>query len=136
MKPSGAGKAGPTQAADQASRPRQSLVGLRDQSAQLLAAFLGREPLVRACVYRLRRKCGKASCACAAGGALHSSQVITWRTGGRKRPRTLSPREQLELPRLVARHRRYRRARARLIQLHAEMLAVIDRLEALRSREP
>lgn len=121
---------------DQASRLRLSLCRLRDETARLLQVFLGREPLVRGSVYELRRKCGKPSCACATSGALHSCMAITWRDGGRKRLRSLSPKEQVELAQLTERYRAFRRTRARLVEMHTQMLDLIDTLEALRCREP
>lgn len=122
---------------DRASRLRRSLCRLRDEAARLLDIFLGREPLVRGSVYELRRKCGKSSCACAAGEALHSCVAITWRDdAGRKRLRSLSSKEQVEMTRLTKRYRRFRRARAGLVKLQAQILDIVDKLEVLRRREP
>ncbi len=123
-------------ARDRASRLRQSLCRLRDEAARLLEVFLSREPHVRGSVYELRRKCGKPSCACATGGALHCCMAITWSERGRKRLRSLGPAEQAKLTRLTERYRVLRRARARLVDVHTQMLDVVDRLEALRRREP
>jgi hypothetical protein len=119
-----------------ASRLRQSLARLREETAHLLEVFMRREPVVRGSVYELRRKCGKASCACASGEALHATKVISWSSDGRKHLRALSPREQLDMAHLVSGHRRLRRARARLVELQAEILVVVDKLESLRRREP
>ena len=121
---------------DRASRLRQSLGRLRDETARLLDVFLDRAPLVRGSVYELRRKCGKPSCACASGKTLHSCMAITWRDGGRKRLRSISPKEEMELSRLTQRYRRFRTARAQLVELHAKVLDVIDQLEAARRLEP
>jgi len=92
--------------------------------------------LMRGSVYELRRKCGKPSCACRDGVLLHSCMAITWSDAGRKRLRSLSPKEEVELVRLTENYRRFRRARARLVELHAKMLAVVDQLEEARRREP
>jgi hypothetical protein len=62
--------------------------------------------------------------------------AITWSDAGRKRLRSLSPKEEVELVRLTENYRRFRRARARLVELHAKMLAVVDQLEEARRREP
>ena len=121
---------------ERASRLRQSLHRLRNETATLLDIFMSRAPLVRGSVYELRRKCGKPSCACASGKALHSCMAITWSAGGRKRLRSVSPKEQLELTRLTENYRRFRRARARLVELQAKELEVIDRLEVARRQEP
>ena len=123
-------------ARDRASRLRQSLCRLRDEAARLLEEFLAREPHVRGSVYELRRKCGKSSCACATGGALHCCMAITWSEGGRKRLRSLGPTQEAKLRRLTERYRVLRRTRAQLVDVHAEILDVVDRIEALGRQEP
>ena len=125
-----------TAPADRASRLRQSLSQLRDECARLLSTFLDRAPLVQGSVYELKRKCGKPSCACAAGKDLHSCMAITWREAGKKRLRSLSPMEEMELATLTDNYRSFRRARTRLVELHSKMLGVIDQLEAARRQEP
>lgn len=97
---------------------------------------MSRDPFVRGSVYELRRKCGKPSCYCAAGGARHSCVAITWTSGGRKRLRSLSPQEEVEMAVLTARYRRFRQARVRLVAIHVEVLARVDQLDVLRRREP
>lgn len=121
---------------DRASRLRQSLGRLRDEADRLLDVFLGRAPLVRGSVYLLRTKCGKPTCACAKRGRLHSCTAITWTDNGRKRLRSLSPKEKMELTRLTENYRRFRRARARLVELHVAILGVVDQLDLARRREP
>ncbi len=108
------------------SRTRQALVQLREEFGQLLEVFLARDPLVKVSVYTLRRQCGKPTCACARGD-LHGTVVLSWSEAGRTRLRSLPP---------GRRYQRFRRARARLVKLHAEMLALIDALEAGRREAP
>jgi len=122
--------------AERLSRLRLSLVRLRDELAKILDMFLGREPLVRGSVYELRRKCGKPACSCASGKVLHSCMAITWHDGSRKRLRSLSPKEEMELRRLTENYRRFRRARGQLLELQAKMLQVVDQLEVARRKEP
>lgn len=62
--------------------------------------------------------------------------VITWSDEGKKRLRSLSPKEELELTELTQNYRRFRRARARLVQLQGKVLKVVDQLEVARRREP
>lgn len=125
-----------TKAEREASRLRQILSRLRDQFAPLVQTLLGRETLVRGSVYELRRKCGKPSCVCAGGESLHSCMAITWTSDGRKRLRSLSPKEEMELRRLTENYRRFRQARSQLVELHGKLLEVVDQLEAIRCREP
>jgi hypothetical protein len=122
--------------ADRLSRLRQSLRQLQDEIADVLGVFLRRESLVAGSVYELRRKCGKPSCSCASGETLHSCMAITWRDGNRKRLRSLSPKEEMELKALTENYRRFREARARVVSLNAKMLKVIDQIEAARRKEP
>jgi hypothetical protein len=120
----------------EASHLRQTLSRLRDQLTPIVEVLLGREPLVRGSVYELRRKCGKPSCVCASGKKLHSCTAITWTAGDRKRLRSLSPKEEMELRRLTENYRRFRQARSQLVALYAKLLEVIDQLETVRCWDP
>ncbi len=117
------------------SRTRQALGHLREELGHLLDVFLARDPLVKGSVYTLRRRCGKPTCGCVRG-ARHGTLVLSWSEGGRTRLRTLPPGRQGELRIGVRRYQRFRRARARLVKLHAQMLALIDALEAGRRAAP
>jgi hypothetical protein len=121
---------------DRHSRLRQALRNLREDLAELHEVFLAREPIMRGSVYELHTKCGKPSCRCADGTALHSCLVISWTAKGRKRLRTVPKEQRVELMALTHRYRRFRKARARLIEIHARMLSIVDRLEAARRKEP
>ena len=123
------------QSSAQLSRIRQALVQLREEFGQLLEVFLARDSLVKGSVYTLRRQCGKPTCACARGD-LHGSVVLSWSEAGRTRLRTLPPGRRGDVRAAVRRYQRFRRARARLVKLHAEMLALIDALEAGRREAP
>lgn len=123
--------------ADRDSRLRQALQRLRKELALLHKVFCAREAITRGSVYELRRKCGKPSCRCCAGGTeLHSCMVISWTERGRKRLRAIPKEQQAELVALTARYQRFRRARTRLLEVHAKTLAIIDKLEAARRKEP
>ena len=89
------------------SRTRQALVRLRDELGHLLEVFLARDALVKGSVYTLHRRCGKATCGCARGPR-HGTLVLSWSERGR----------------------------ARLVKLHAQMVALIDALEAGRREAP
>lgn len=117
------------------SRLRHDLVQLRDELGRLLEIFLAREPLVKGSVYTLRRKCGKPTCACTRG-ALHETVVVSWSEAGRTRLQPLPPGRRGDLCAAVRRYQRFRQARARLVKLHAEMLALIDALDAGRREGP
>ena len=122
--------------ADRHSRLRQALVQLRAELTLLDEVFLAREPIMRGSVYELRTKCGKPSCRCAEGAERHSCMVISWTARGRKRLRSIPKQQQAELVALTQRYRRFREARTRLLEVHAKMLAIIDKLEVARRKEP
>ena len=92
--------------------------------------------MVRGTVYELRRKCGKPSCCCATEGQLHPVTVLSVSEEGRTRLRAIPTGQIAALRDLTARYQRFRRARARLVKVHAQMLAVIDQLEAARRKAP
>ncbi len=117
------------------SRLRQKLVALREELGRLLEVFLARDSLVKGSVYTLQRKCGKPRCACARG-ALHGTLVVSWSEAGRTRLQPLPPGRRGDLRAAVRRYQRFRRARARLVKLHAEMLALIDALDRGRREAP
>jgi hypothetical protein len=117
------------------SRTRQALVQLREEFGQLLEVFLAREPLVKGSVYTLRRRCGKPTCGCTQGH-LHGTVVLSWSEAGRTRLRSLPPSRRGDVRAAVRRYQRFRRARARLVKLHAQMLRLIDALEAGRREAP
>lgn len=128
-------KADPATSADRISRLRQALAHLRAELTQLDKVFVAREPIMRGSVYELHTKCGKRSCRCAEGTELHSCMVISWTVNGRKRLRSIPKEQQAELVALTQRYRRFRKARARLLEVHAKMLVIIDQLEAARRKE-
>ncbi len=111
------------------------LLALRDELGQLCEVFLARDSLVKGSVYPLRRKCGKPSCACARG-ALHATVVVSWSEAGRTRLQPVPAGRRGDLRAAVRRYQRVRRARARLVKLHAEMLRLIDALDAGRREAP
>ena len=117
------------------SRLRQSLTRLRDEASRLLEVFLDREPVARGTVYELRRKCGKPSCCCATEGQLHAVTVLSVSEEGRTRLRTIPPDQIAAVRALTAQYQRFRRARARLVKVHRQMVTVIDQLAAARQQE-
>jgi hypothetical protein len=122
--------------ADRISRLRRALYDLRTELGRLLEVFWDREAIMPGSIYDLRRKCGKTGCRCASGTELHSSTVISWSSRGRKRLRTVKQDEQGRLGELTRRYQVFRKARARLLEVQAEMVVLVDKLEAARREEP
>ena len=117
------------------SRLRKSLAERVTELRGLVRILADRQPMVKGSVYRMERKCGKPNCRCATGKP-HSSMVLSWSEGGRTRLLSVPEKRLDELKRLTEQYQRFRRARARLVQLHNKMLDVVNRIEEARRREP
>jgi hypothetical protein len=113
---------------------RKRLRSLQQEADELLAAFLARDPLLAGSVYTLRRRCGKPNCRCSRGH-LHATEVLAYRGRGRLQNLTPRPQDLPALRRLTEAYRRFRQARAALVKLQRQSLAVVDRIEALRRDE-
>jgi hypothetical protein len=126
----------------QTKRDRQELSRLRstlrDRLAELrrvLKIVFGRSALVKGNVYELARKCGKPNCLCTRG-QLHRSMVLTWSEAGKSRLLSLPSERVAEVKKKSEVYLRFRRVRARVTEIHREILAVMDRIEKLRREKP
>jgi hypothetical protein len=111
---------------------------LRDRLAELqrvLRVVFGRSALVKGNVYELARKCGKPNCICTRG-ELHRSMVLTWSEKGKSRLLSLPSERVAEVKKKSEEYLRFRRARARVTEIHRDLLALLDRIEKLRREEP
>jgi len=111
---------------------------LRDRLAELrriLKVVFGRSALVKGNVYELARKCGKPNCICTRG-QLHRSMVLTWSEKGKGRLLSLPSKRVAEVKRKSEEYLRFRRVRARVTEIHGEILVLLDRIERLRREEP
>ena len=118
-----------------ASRLRKHLQECQQEVSDLLRVLKQRRPLVRGNVYNLRRKCGKAGCRCQEGH-LHESWVLSVPEKGSKRMRAVPKGKRTQWQPMTERYRRFRRARARLVKLFAEILKLVDELERERTVPP
>ena len=126
----------------QNNRAREELSRLRstlgDRVAELrrvLKVVFGRSALVKGNVYELARKCGKPNCLCTRG-ELHRSMVLTWSEKGKSRLLSLSTERVPEIKKKSEEYLRFRRARARVTEIHRDILGLMDRIEKLRREEP
>jgi hypothetical protein len=88
--------------------------------------------MIRGSVVVQRRRCGKASCRCAAGQDLHESTVLTYSQDGRNRTVMLNTADVRAVSAAVA---RYRVALARLEEVgNAGLAALLARRERSRGR--
>lgn len=118
-----------------ASRIRKQLFQHQRQIGRQLKCLKEHRPFIRGIVYKLRRKCGKAGCRCVQGG-LHESWVLAVSEKGRKRMRMVPKGKRGQWARMAARYRRFRRVRAQLVKLFAEILKLVDDLERERTVAP
>lgn len=116
------------------SRDRQRLRRLEAEFAKIVDVFRNHQPLLRASLQTLRRRCGKSGCRCRRGTP-HETLVLVDRSRGRRKVRKVQRGEYLRLKKLTRRYQTLRRLRARLSKLHAEVLQCCDRLFEHRLRD-
>jgi hypothetical protein len=116
------------------SRLRQSLVQLIEEMKGLIEPFFSDRPVVKGTVYELKRKCGKPGCKCAQG-ELHARMVVSASERGKTRLRAIPRGFLVDIQQRVRRYQELRRARARVVEIHRQMLKVMDEMEAMRREE-
>jgi hypothetical protein len=100
----------------------------------LIEPFFSDRPVVKGTVYELKRKCGKPGCKCAQG-ELHARMVVSASERGKTRLRAIPRGFLVDIQQRVRRYQELRRARARVVELHRQMLKVMDEMEAMRREE-
>ena len=118
-----------------ASQLRKQIQQRQREVSEELRLLKQRRPVIRGSVYNLRRECGKAVCRCREGH-LHESWVLSVPENGRKRLRAVPKGNRLKWQQMTDRYRRFRRARARLVKLFAEIIKLVDELERERTVPP
>ncbi len=116
------------------SRLRQSLLLLLEEMKGLLEPFFSDQPILKGTVYELKRKCGKPGCKCAQG-ALHARMVLSASESGKTRLRVIPRGFLVQTHQRVKRYQQLRRARGRVVQIHRQMLKLMDQMEAIRRQE-
>ena len=123
------------QTREELSRLRFTLEDRLSELQRVLRVVFGRSALVKGNVYELARKCGKPNCICTRG-QLHRSMVLTWSEKGKSRLLSLPSGRVAEVKKKSEEYLRFRRARARVTEIHRDLLALLDRIEKLRREEP
>jgi len=118
-----------------ASRIRKELQQCQREVGDLLRMLKQRRPLIRGNVYNLRRKCGKDGCRCQEGH-LHESWVLSVPEKSSKRMQMIPKGKRTPWQQMTERYRRFRRARARMVKLFAEIMKLVDELERERTVPP
>ena len=117
------------------SRLRKSLGDFLREIQGVFEILTDHHAMVKGSVYELQRRCGKPTCACATG-KLHASLVLSWSENGHTRLKSVPSERVGQLKELTGHYQRFRKARARLVQIQKKMLDVIHRLEDARRQEP
>jgi hypothetical protein len=111
------------------SRLRQQIHSLEEQRDQQLEVVLDeRGPMLRGTVAERARVCGNPGCRCASKGELHVSPYLSVAQEGASRRLHLPADDVQRVQQGTERYRRFRQARARLVQLAAEQIQLVDRL--------
>jgi hypothetical protein len=100
----------------------------RQRTRQLQVLLSTRQRLVRGSFVVLGKKCGKAGCACTRG-ALHATRYLSASEQGRTRMVYVSAEEAAAVKTAAERYQRFRRARAQLVKLSMQTVALADRLQ-------
>ena len=116
------------------SQLRQSLAGLANEIRQIVEPFFSDKPVIKGSVYELKTKCGKPGCKCAKG-QLHSRMVLSASEKGKTILRAIPHGFLVEVQTKVRCYQELRRARTRLVEVHKEILKVMDQMEAMRREE-
>ena len=116
------------------SRLRQSLLLLVEEMKGLIEPFFSDRPVLKGTVYELKRKCGKPGCKCVQG-ALHARMVLSASESGKTRLRVIPRGFLVQTQQQVNGYQQLRRARARIVQRHRQMLKLMDAMEAMRRQE-
>jgi hypothetical protein len=116
------------------SRLRQSLHQLLDEMKGLIEPFFSDRPVLKGTVYELKRKCGKPGCKCAQG-ELHARMVVSASERGKTQLRAIPRGFLVDIQQKVKRYQELRRARARVVELHRQMLKIMDEMETMRREE-
>ena len=113
---------------ERTSRVRQRLRQAAEQHQNHVERILDEDgPLIRGSFGSRSRVCGNAGCHCARGEQ-HTSKYLTATAGGKVRQVHVPVSDEDRVAAGVARYRRLRRMRKRLVELEALQLELVDEL--------
>ena len=113
---------------ERTSRLRQRLRQAAEQHQDHVERILDEEPtLIRGSFGSRSRVCGNAGCHCARGEK-HTSKYLTATAAGKVRQVHVPESDEAFVAAGVARYRRFRRMRKRLVELEALQLELVDEL--------
>lgn len=113
------------------SRLRQGLRALEERRAELFRRLLSERPrLIRGTFGTRRRVCGNPNCKCTRG-ELHESKYLSATVEGRTRQVHVPAGDEAVVAEGVRRYRLWNRGRAKLAELNAKHLKLLDALVEL-----
>jgi hypothetical protein len=115
----------------QISRIRQRIARLVRQRQAAERVLLRRSGLLKGTVTEVQRTCGKAGCRCAKGDK-HICYQLSTSIEGRTRTRNVPRKHLTNVKHLTENYRRFRQARATWVRLNAQIIDLINQLEAAR----
>lgn len=118
----------------QASRDRQEIAQRIQELRWLSGLTQERSPLLRASIYKRKRRCGKTGCRCFKG-RLHQGTVLEVRRAGKSFTRTLKADALGETLGLVNNWRRFQETRAMMMVNFKKLMKAVDRLAQMRMAE-
>ena len=116
----------------QISGMRQRIAQLARQRQVVERVLLGRSVLLKGTLIEVQRTCGKPRCKCARGEK-HTCRQLSASVEGKTRTWNVPRRYLARVKRLTENYRRFRRARAAWVRLNAQMLELINEMEAART---
>ncbi len=116
----------------QISRIRQHIARLVRQRQAAERVLLGRPELLKGAVIEVQRTCGKPGCKCAQGEK-HTCYQLSASMEGKTRTQNVPRKHLANVKTLTDNYRRFRRARATWVGLNAQIIDLINQLEAART---
>jgi hypothetical protein len=111
------------------SQVRLRLRKLINEQSRLSKIFMARKRLIKGGVYQSKSRCGKSNCKCVREGILHLVWRLYWTENGKTKLRALKYSELVYYQKLTRNYMRFRKARARSVKIHREMIELINVLE-------
>ena len=111
------------------SQARLKLRKLINEQVTLLAVLMARKHFIKGGVCLSQSRCGKPNCRCVREGKLHAAWKLYWTEGGKTKLRALKKSELAYYQKLTGNYMRFRKARARMVKVHQQMMGLINFLE-------
>ena len=117
------------------SRCRQRFYLLTQRRERLEQMILGRAKLIKGCLARKYKMCGKGNCKCTQGKP-HGPQIyLSVSVSGKAKMIFIPKKEQERVKRLATNYKQFRKAREQIVKINKEILSLTNEIERLRTEE-